>query len=244
MVLVDLKQNKESLALLVNSLKAEAISQSIKISSFCMSSLSDLDAIEELIEQIKEEFETECVQFLFNNLDSLMLANDQKAQIPSILSPDVDNAALQAAMDLNFWGPLHWTRTLLPLLAAKENLDANKPCFIINSSAFRVASHSGSFYSVSKQCAHALSEVMKREIDKIDSFAHLKLKILSVGFVESNEAYNVANITQRLDDSESVANAKKIVKKVELSLQEFGGIVFDEIRDKNAFLIASHPQMT
>merc|ERR1719361_548363 len=77
-----------------------------------------------------------------------------------------------------------------------------------------------------------------------ESGVDLKVKILGAGFIQNNDDYNLANISQRFDEFESVENLKKIIKKVQISMEEFGDIVFEGIRDENVFLIESHPKMT
>ena len=234
--LIDIQQNEQSLLKLHNELKSKAKSKNIQIESFSVDSQIDMQSINAVVERIKSKFNTSSIQFLFNNMDSLMLCNDKKYEITPILSSNMSNRnyQLHTVMNTNFWSTLYWTRSFLPLLTSNENMDANRKCFIINTSSLKAVSHSDSFYCVSKQCVHALSEIMKTEIDEMlsQSSFDLKVKILCPGFVERNDAYNLKNISQQ-----------KIIEKVQISVEEFGDIVFEGIRDDNVFIIESHPKI-
>ena len=235
--LIDIEQNKESLLELHDELKSKAKSKNIQIESYFIDSLIDMQSINAVAERIKSKFNTNSIQFLFNNMDSLMLCNhDKNDKITPILSSNMKNRndQLHTVMNTNFWSTLYWTRSFIPLLTSKENMDANRKRFIINTSSFKAAFHSDSIYCVSKQCVHALSEIMKTEIDGMlsQSSFDLKVKILCPRIVEGNDEYNLMNISQQ-----------KIIKKVQISMEEFGNIVFKGIRDENVFIIQSHPKI-
>eukprot|EP01084_Bolivina_argentea_P221084 374540_1 len=257
--IVDMEQNKNSLYALQNKLKGQSHFENIKIESFCIQQLNNVNEINKLISNIKTVFNTNSIQFLFNNMDCLISSSYNNDNIPTILtsnSHNKNNAKFHQIMDFNFWNMLYVTRAFLPLLTSKENVETNKQCFIINTSSLKAASMPDTSYSVSKYCGHALSEIMKYEIDVMleskklqcidnrnSDIFDLKVKILCPGFVENNDEYNVVNMLHKYDALESMENMKKIINKIEISIKEFGDVVFDAIRNDNIFIIQSHTKL-
>ena len=254
--IVDIENNKQSLYALEKELKAKSNMNHgiLQIESFCVSNFNDLKQIENLISCIKKKFSTNSIQFLFNNIDTLLIGHNS-AEIPRIL-PLVGNEShkndkLRNMMDFNFWSILSVTRLFLPLLVSEENIEKGKRCFIINTSSLKSAySLSDTMYSITKYCMHSLSEVMKYEIDVMldeiklnkneNILFDLRLKIICPGFIEENDEYTLVNMMHKYEQLESVENMKKIMKVLEISIEEFGDIIFDGIYNDDIFVILDH----
>ena len=249
--IVDIESHKSSLSKLHQEFKANASQiSSVQIESFCIQDLNDLNQINDLISGIKNRFKTNSIQFLFNNIDILMLEMEENIEIPKILTldssqRDINNDRLHHMMDLNFWSILNITRSFLPLLDSKENIESNKQCFIVNTSSLKSGyCLSDTMYSVTKYCMHALSELIKYQLIDLNSNRNnknnIKLKIICPGFVKGNDRYNLLNASNKYDNLQSIDNMKLIIEQIEISIEEFGKIIFDGIRNENIFNILSH----
>ena len=250
-VIVDTDRHRKSLYSLQNALKSQSKFEKLKIEAFCIRNLNEKQEIDGLVSSIKSALNTDSIHLLFNNVDPVMSGGGDHGDIPNILCSDSSrngesNQRLQSMMDLSVWSIIGLSRSFLPLLTSRENVEGHRKCFIVNTSSLKAAcSPSDSMYGVTGCCSLSLSEAMRSELEQLrkEKGFDLRVKALCPGLVEENDGYNLVNMTHKHEEWQSAESTKQILKEMEISSQQFGDAVFDGIRNDEIFIIQSQPKI-
>jgi len=241
--MIDLLHHRDNMESLQMELQNESPFTDIKIDMFPVDSLS---AIHGAISRIKLKFNTQCIQFLFNNVPYSLHHN------PSNESHQDPLQTFRSLMDCNVWNLIHWTRSFLPLLLHQSNIEGNRKCFMINTSTMRAACCTAdSMNDVMEHTVYSLTEVLRSEIEGIVSNLHLngnsafdlRVKMLCTGFAGGNDFK--MNSDHKIFKKDMVTAAEKdmLSKHLEVSQEKLGRIVFEGIRDLKIFEIQTDPKL-
>merc|ERR1712154_259077 len=147
--LVDIR--KEKVDAVAQSI--QSLFPSIKVYAFeC--DVTDLTAVQALVENVKSSFNTKSIQLLFNNVGV--------AGISSTLYGDIDK--LRKEMDVNLWSMVYGIRSFLPMLLANN---AKQQCFVVNTGSIASIESGFIWYSVGKHAVIALSENVRAELKQL-----------------------------------------------------------------------------
>merc|ERR1712228_27781 len=192
--------------------------------------VTDLNAMQSLVEKIKTSFNTQCIQLLFNNLGI--------GGIGSTLYGDINK--LRKEFDVNLWSMVYGIRSFLPMLLAN---DVKQQCFIMNTGSIASIESGFIWYSVSKHAVISLSENVREELKKLHpQHKNICVSTLVPAFIKTdirkNSQYALGD-KEKWDKIEPIfgeTKQGKMIKATEMNVNVLANIVFDGLRDRKVVI--------
>eukprot|EP01084_Bolivina_argentea_P220551 373766_1 len=206
----------------------QSLFPSIKVYAY-QCDVTNINAIQKLVQKIKTSFNTKTIQLLFNNVGI--------GGIGSTLYGDI--IKLRREFDVNLWSMVYGTRLFLPMLLAN---DPKQQCFIINTGSIASIESGFSWYSVSKHAVIAFSETVREELKRMHPKYNIFVSTLVPAFVNTNIRKNSA---MQLGDSEKWDKFSKawekskqgqMVKLSEINVNVVADIVYEALKNKKAVI--------
>eukprot|EP01084_Bolivina_argentea_P048673 89644_1 len=188
LALVDI--NSDGLLRLQSSLKS--LYPSLNIGTFTCD-LSKYHNVQLLVDEIKDYFKTDSIQYLFNNVGIM--------DMEPIITANINN--LEKYMDINFWSMVYCTQIFLPMII--NCCQQKRQCTIVNTGSIASVMSASSFYMVTKHAVLSMTEAIKREFE--------------LYFPQTNDYLHICCLLPSYTATNLFSNTQKNVKSLNMSFK-------------------------